>query len=115
MHLQMEYIKQDTQAATPDYLVNTYTPEANLLDTTDDIIIYITKFFHTRHSYPEYPTTQDHITSDLKTEACAPNSDTETAPVPNASSPTNPLSNSTEEPSNFLSMRSPDNPIEDPN
>ena len=96
VHLQMEYIKQYIQDATSYYLVNTSTANTNLLDTADDTITYIRAFLQPCHYYPESPTTQDHLTPDISTEACAPTSATATASAPNASSPTNPLSNSTE-------------------
>ena len=38
VHLQMEEIKKYSQDATPNYLVNTSTPNTNLLDTTDEKI-----------------------------------------------------------------------------
>ena len=98
----MEYIKQDIQDATSYYLVTTSTPDTNIVDTAGGTINYIKAFLQPHHSYHESPTTQYHITPDISTEARAPNTATATASMPNASSPTNPLSNSTKEPSNFL-------------
>ena len=71
----MEDIKQDIQDATSDYLVNTHTPDTNILDTSDDTIEYIKSFLHPHHPYLEPPTTpisafssldaQEHLTTDI--------------------------------------------------
>ena len=72
VHIQMEDTNQDIQDATSDYIDNTYTPKANPLDTSVDTINYIEEFNHSLYSYPEFPTTQDHITPNIKTELRAP-------------------------------------------
>ena len=121
----MKYTKQDIQDATSDYLVNTPTPDTNILDTTDDTIDYIKEFLQPRHYYTEptttptshfySPTNQYHLTPDLRADSrnTTTATATETSSLPNASSPTNSLSNSTEEPSNFLSTHPPGKPRED--
>ena len=83
------------QYATSYYLVNTYTTEANIVDTEYYTIKYIDAFINTFYSYPEYPIIHLHITSYLKMEAHTPTAVADTESAPNASSPTNPLSNST--------------------
>ena len=50
-------------------------------------------------------TTQDYLTPELRAEARATTAATTTVYAPNARIPKEPLSNSTEEPSNFLSLR----------
>ena len=109
----MKYTKQDIQDATSDYLVNTPTPDTNILDTTDDTIDYIKEFLQPRHYYTEptttptshfySPTNQYHLTPDLREELCASTSVTASASAPNRSIPAtmstlalvNPLSDST--------------------
>ena len=69
--------------------------------------------------------TQDHFTPDLRSEPCATTAAATpaTASAPNASSPdtmsnldpANPLSASTEKPSNFISTYPLDNPMKEPN
>ena len=41
MQIQIEDINQDIKDVTNDYLINTSTPDTNILDNTDDTIKYI--------------------------------------------------------------------------
>ena len=91
VHLQIEYINQDLQDATSNYLVSISTPDTNLLDTTDETIKYIKSSIQPHHYYTEYTTTQDRLTPDISTEERATTSATSTASAPTTSSPTNPL------------------------
>ena len=65
----MEYTKQDIQDTTTNYLVNTPTPDTNILNNVDDTIKYIKEFLQPHHYYPESPTNQDNITPDIRAEA----------------------------------------------
>ena len=110
----MEDIKKDIQDANSNYLVSTHAPDKNLLDKADDTINFIKKFLHPHHSYSESLTTQYYLTPDIRAEACATTTATSTESAPNVGSPTIPLSNSTEEPSTFLSTNPPNKPREYP-
>ena len=44
VNLHMKDTNQDIQDATSDYCVSTYTPDGNILDTSDDTIKYIDSF-----------------------------------------------------------------------
>ena len=67
VRLQMEDTTQDIQATTSNYLVNTPTPEKNILDNADYTIKYIKEFLQPHHSYTKSPTTQDGLNPDLRT------------------------------------------------
>ena len=130
VYLQMEEIKQDIKDTTSDYCINTPTPNINILVTADETIKYTKALLQPHHSYPEPPTTPishfsppttpKHLTTDLSAEAHTSTAATDTASVPNVISlaimytlsPEKPLSDSTEEPSNFLFKHTPDNPKE---
>ena len=110
VHFQMEDIKQDIQDSTSDYLVCTPIPENNILSTADYTINYIKEFLQPHRSYSKSQTTQDHITTDIRAELSTTAFVATTASSPNTGSPTIPLSNSTEEPSTFISTRPPYKP-----
>ena len=109
VHLQMEETKRDIQDATSDYLVNTPTPNTHLLDNADDTIKYIKAFLQPHQYYSEppttpiskfsSPTTQEHLTADLRAEARATTAATATTSAPNAAST---ASMSTLDPENSL-------------
>ena len=117
VNLQMEYINQDIQDATFNCLVNTPTPNKNLLDNSDDTINYIKEFIQPHHYYPEHPTTQTsrfysptnqyHLNTNLRTEARSTTTVTDIVSAPNVHRPTTPLTKFNEEPSNFLSTHTP--------
>ena len=113
VHLQMEDIKKDIQYATSYHLVNTPTPDKNILDTADDTINYIKAFLQPHHSYYLSSTTQYHLTPDPRKELRATTYATATASAPNAGISTSPLLKSIEEPSTFLSTLQLDNQMEE--
>ena len=57
VHLQMDDIKQDIQESTSGYLVNTSTPNTNLLGAANYTIKYIKAFLQPLRPYPEPPVT----------------------------------------------------------
>ena len=97
VHLKLDEIKQDTQDATSDYLVKTPTPNKNLPDNTYVKIRFIKAFLQTHQSCPTPPTkpvskcfpptSQEHITPDIRSEVRDTKSATDTESAPNLSSP----------------------------
>ena len=118
-------------SATSYYLVNIPTPNTIFLDAADEKINYTEAFLQTHHSYIGPTTTpisnisstaaQEHITLNIITESCATTTATATASAPDLISPSIiytmapeiPLSDSTEEPYNFLSTHPHDKTKED--
>ena len=132
VNLQMKETKQDIKDDTSDYLINNTTPNKNILNTANEKIKYIKAYLKPLHTYPEptatpisqlyYPYTQDHLNTDLNSEALATTTDTAIASTHNTSSPStmytlapaNLLSYSTGQPCNFLTIHPPENPREEP-
>ena len=114
VHIQMEEIKQDIKDATSDYLISTPIPDITILRKYDDTIKYIKELIQLHHYYYEYQTTQDRLTSYLRSEARANTAAAATELAPIAGSPTRHLSNPAEEPSTFISTHPHDKPREEP-
>ena len=111
VHMQMEDIKKNIQDATSNYFVGTPISE-KILYIAEDTTKYTKAFIQSYHSYYKSKTSQDRLTPDIRSEARAATAATATATtsVPDADSSTIPLSNSTDEPSIFISTHSPYNP-----